>query len=121
LTFGVLLLRGLVIIACLILFHRKSAGVKAESGSYGGAISCTATHSAGAVLDPRVAKGTTVSANKSGEAMELTYELKGKATETDRFEVSDGGKTLTETVTYAGVSKPEVDVTIGSKGKAACA
>lgn len=64
---------------------------------------------------------TTVSANKSGEAMELTYELKGKATETDRFEVSDGGKTLTETVTYAGVSKPEVDVTIGSKGKAACA
>jgi hypothetical protein len=59
---------------------------------------------------PRVAKGTTVSASKSGEAMELTYKLKGKTTETDRFEVSDGGKTLTETVTYAGVSKPEVDV-----------
>jgi hypothetical protein len=59
---------------------------------------------------PRVPKGTTVSASKSGEAMELTYKLKDKTTETDRFEVSADGKLLTETVTYAGVSKPEVDV-----------
>jgi len=59
---------------------------------------------------PRVPKGTTVSASKSGEAMELTYKLKDKTTETDRFEVSADGKLLTETVTYAGVNKPEVDV-----------
>jgi len=59
---------------------------------------------------PRVAKGTTVSASKTGDAMELTYKLKGKTTETDRLEVSSDGKMLTQTVTYAGVSKPEVDV-----------
>ena len=42
--------------------------------------------------------------------MELTYKLQGKTTETDRWELSADGKTLTQTVTYAGVSKPEVDV-----------
>jgi len=60
---------------------------------------------------PRVPKGTTVSASKTGDHnMELTYMLKGKTTETDRWELSADGKTLTQTVTYAGVSKPEVDV-----------
>ena len=60
---------------------------------------------------PRVAKGTTVSAKKIDDHnMELTYKLKGKTIETDKYEVSADGKTLTQTATYAGVSKPEVDV-----------
>jgi hypothetical protein len=60
---------------------------------------------------PRVAKGTTVTASKIDDHnMELTYKLKGKTTETDRWELSADGKTLTQTVTYAGASKPEVDV-----------
>jgi hypothetical protein len=42
--------------------------------------------------------------------MELTYKLKGKTIETDKYEASTDGKTLTQTATYAGVSKPEVDV-----------
>jgi hypothetical protein len=60
---------------------------------------------------PRVPKGTTVSAKKIGDHnMELTYKLKGKTTETDKWELSADGKTLTQTVTYPGVSKPEIDV-----------
>jgi hypothetical protein len=60
---------------------------------------------------PRVAKGTAVSASKVDDHnMELTYKLNGKTTETDLWELSADGKTLTQTVTYAGVSKPEVDV-----------
>jgi hypothetical protein len=60
---------------------------------------------------PRVPKGMTVTAKKADDhSMELTYKLKGKATETDKYEVSADGKTLTQTVTYSGVSKPEVDV-----------
>ena len=42
--------------------------------------------------------------------MELTYKLKSKTTETDKLKLSVDGKTLTETITYAGVSKPEVEV-----------
>jgi hypothetical protein len=60
---------------------------------------------------PRVAKGTTVTASKNDDHnIELTYKLKGKTTETDKWELSTDGKTLTQTVTYPGVSKPEVDV-----------
>jgi hypothetical protein len=60
---------------------------------------------------PRVAKGTTVTASKIDDHnIELTYKLKGKTTETDKWELSADGKTLTQTVTYAGVSKPEIDV-----------
>jgi hypothetical protein len=60
---------------------------------------------------PRVAKGTTVSAKKIDDhSIELTYKLKGKTIETDKWELSADGKTLTQTVTYAGMSKPEVDV-----------
>jgi hypothetical protein len=60
---------------------------------------------------PRVAKGTTVTASKIDDHnIELTYKLKGKTTETDKWELSADGKTLTQTITYAGVSKPEVDV-----------
>ena len=52
-----------------------------------------------------------VSASKTDDHnMELTYKLQGKTTETDRWELSADGKTLTQTVTYAGVSKSEVDV-----------
>ena len=52
-----------------------------------------------------------LAAKKAGDhSMELIYKLKGKTTETDKYEVSADGKTLTQTVTYAGVSKPEVDV-----------
>ena len=42
--------------------------------------------------------------------MELTYKLKGKVTETDRFELSSDGKTLTETITYPAENKQEVDI-----------
>jgi hypothetical protein len=60
---------------------------------------------------PRVAKGTAVAAKKVDEhTIELTYKLKGKTTETDRWELSAEGKTLTDTISYAGLSKPEVDV-----------
>jgi len=62
-------------------------------------------------VGPRVPKGMTASASKIDDhTIELTYKLKGKTTETDRYELSADGKTLTQTVTYAGVSKPEVDV-----------
>ena len=60
---------------------------------------------------PRVAKGTTVSGKKIDDrTLELTYKLKGKTTETDRWELSADGKTLTDTITYPGVDKKEVDV-----------
>lgn len=60
---------------------------------------------------PRVAKGTTVSAKRIDDrTMELTYMLKGKTTETDRWELSADGNTLTDTITYPGVDKKEVDV-----------
>jgi hypothetical protein len=62
-------------------------------------------------VGPRVPKGMTASASKIDDhTIELTYKLKGKTTEADRYELSADGKTLTQTVTYAGVSKPEVDV-----------
>ncbi|PZR72778.1 MAG: hypothetical protein DLM52_12230 [Chthoniobacterales bacterium] len=60
---------------------------------------------------PRVAKGTTVSAKAIDDHnIELAYKLKGKTTETDRWELSADGQTLTSTVNYPGESKPEVDV-----------
>jgi hypothetical protein len=60
---------------------------------------------------PRVAKGMTVSGKAiDAHKMELTYKLKGKTTETDRWELSADGKTLTDTVNYSGESKPEVDI-----------
>jgi hypothetical protein len=60
---------------------------------------------------PRVPKGTPLTASKIDDHnIELTYKLKGKTTETDKWELSADGKTLTQTVTYAGVNKPEVDV-----------
>jgi hypothetical protein len=60
---------------------------------------------------PRVAKGITVTAKKIDDhSMELAYKLKGKTIETHKYEASADGKTLTQTVIYAGVSKPEVDV-----------
>jgi hypothetical protein len=60
---------------------------------------------------PRVPPGMTVTAKKIDDHnMELTYKLKGKTIETDKYEVSADGKTLTQTATYPGVSKSEVDV-----------
>lgn len=60
---------------------------------------------------PTVAKGTTISGKKIDErTMELTNKLNGKTTETDRWELSADGKTLTNTITYSGVDKNEVDV-----------
>ena len=60
---------------------------------------------------PRVAKGSTVTAKRIDDhALELTYKLKGKTVETDKYEVSADGKTLTQTITYPGVSKPEIDI-----------
>ena len=58
-----------------------------------------------------MAKGTTVSGKSiDAHTMELTYKLKGKTTETGRWELSEDGKTLTDTVNYPGESKAEVDV-----------
>ena len=60
---------------------------------------------------PRVAKGRTVSAKAMGaDKIEMTHKLNGKTTETDLWEISADGKTLTETVTFAGESKKEVDI-----------
>ena len=60
---------------------------------------------------PRVPKGLTVSGKEiDAHNMELTYKLKGKTNETDRWELSADGKTLTDTVNYPGESKQEVDV-----------
>jgi hypothetical protein len=60
---------------------------------------------------PRVPKGMTVSGKLiDAHNMELTYKLKGKTIETNRWELSADGKTPTNTVNYSGESKPEVDV-----------
>jgi len=60
---------------------------------------------------PRVAKGSTVSARRIDErTIEITYKLKGKTTEVDRYEVSSDGKTVTDTINFAGLEKSEVDV-----------
>jgi len=60
---------------------------------------------------PRVAKGTTVSGKQIDErTLELTYKLNGKTTETDNWQLSADGKTLTNSVIYSGVDKKEVDV-----------
>ncbi len=60
---------------------------------------------------PRVAKGSTVSAKRIGDrTIEITNKLKGKTTEVDRYEVSPDGNTLTDTITFPGMEKPEVDV-----------
>lgn len=60
---------------------------------------------------PRVANGTTVTAKKVDDhTIDLIYRLKGKNFEIDRWAISPNGKTLTQTITYSGVSKPEVDV-----------
>ena len=59
----------------------------------------------------RVPKGTTVTARKVNDhTIELVYKLKGKRTETDQWQLSTNGKTLTQTISYAGVNTPEVDV-----------
>ena len=56
-------------------------------------------------------KGTTVSGKSiDAQTIELTSKLKGKTTETDRWELSADGKTLTDTINFSGESKPEVDV-----------
>jgi hypothetical protein len=60
---------------------------------------------------PRVAKGTTVSAKSMGaDKMEMIYKLKGKTTEVDLWKISSNGKTLTDTITFPGENKKEVDV-----------
>jgi hypothetical protein len=60
---------------------------------------------------PRVATGTTVTAKEVDKhSMELTYKLKGKTTETDRWELAADAKTLTDSIIYPGVTKQEVDV-----------
>jgi hypothetical protein len=60
---------------------------------------------------PRVAKGSTVSAKRVDDrTIEVTSKLKGKTTAVDRYEVSVDGKTLTDTIKYPGLDKPEVDV-----------
>jgi hypothetical protein len=60
---------------------------------------------------PSVPQGLTVSGKKDGEnKIELTYKLKGKLSETDSWELSSDGKTLSNTITFPGEDKKEVDV-----------
>ena len=60
---------------------------------------------------PQVSKDTTLSGKSAGaHKMELTHKLKGKMIETDSWELSADGKTLTDTIHFSGESKPEVDV-----------
>lgn len=60
---------------------------------------------------PRVPKGMTVSAKKTDDHnIELTFKLKDKNMEKDRWELSSDGKTITNTITFPGQSKNEVDV-----------
>ena len=60
---------------------------------------------------PLVAKGTTVTARKIADRnLELIYKLKGKTTQTDRWELSADGKTLTATLTFPGQNKPAIEV-----------
>ncbi len=60
---------------------------------------------------PRVASGTTVSGKQIDDHnIELTYQHKGKTTDTDHWELSTDGKTLTNTISFPGESKPEVDI-----------
>jgi hypothetical protein len=60
---------------------------------------------------PRVPKGQTVSAKQNGDKnMELTYTLNSKTMQTASWQLSDDGKTLTETIAFPGQSKQEVDV-----------
>jgi hypothetical protein len=60
---------------------------------------------------PLVPKGTTMSGKKIDDRnLELTYKLKGKTTETDRWELSADGKTLTATLTFPGQSKSAIAV-----------
>ncbi len=60
---------------------------------------------------PLVAKDTTVSGQRDDDhKLELTYKLKGKTTQTEHYELSTDGKTLTATITFPGESKSEVDV-----------
>ena len=60
---------------------------------------------------PRVAPESTVSGKQIDErTIELTDKLKGKVIETDHLELSADGKTLTVTLNFPGVDKPETDV-----------
>ena len=60
---------------------------------------------------PRVPAGATMSGKRVDDrTMELTFKLKGKKRSTERWVVSADGKTLTQTVTDAGQSKPEIEV-----------
>jgi hypothetical protein len=61
-------------------------------------------------VGPRVAKGTTVTSKKMGDHIQMTSKLNGKTTQTETFALSSDGKRLTDTISYSGVSKPEVDV-----------
>lgn len=59
---------------------------------------------------PSVPKGQIVMAKKGDDgSVELTYKLNSKVTETDRWSLSKDGRMLSDTITYSGVSKPEVD------------
>ena len=60
---------------------------------------------------PRVAPGATTAGKKTGErTVELSDKLKGKLLDVQHLEVSEDGKTLTDTLTFSGMDKTEVDV-----------
>jgi hypothetical protein len=60
---------------------------------------------------PRVAKGTTMSGQRTNDrTVEFTGKVKGKTVYTEQMKLSKDGKTLTATLHFPGVAKPEVDV-----------
>jgi hypothetical protein len=60
---------------------------------------------------PRVAEGTTASGKRiDARTIEVSGKLKGKPLYTQRLELSADGKTLTATMSFPGVAKPEIDV-----------
>ena len=60
---------------------------------------------------PRVAKGTTISGKRiDNRTVELTTKLNGKTQYTEHMQLSADGKTITSTLHFAGVAKPEIDV-----------
>ncbi len=60
---------------------------------------------------PRVAKGTTASGKQiDAHNVEITTKLKGKTQYTEHMKLSADGKTITSTLHFPGVPKPEIDV-----------
>jgi len=60
---------------------------------------------------PQIAEGMTVSGERRGDfGITLIHKVKGRTVQTDQWDVSSDGKTLTGTITYARQTTAEVRV-----------